>query len=225
MPIDCAFSYCSGLTSVTIPDSVTSIGNFTFSSCRGLTSIAIGNRVTSLGEEAFCYCSGLTSITIPDSVISIGNYAFQGCTGLTSVTILDSVTGIGYRAFCNCGGLTSIVVKEGNSKYIAKDNCLIDKSTATLVLGCKTSVIPTDGSVTSIGDWAFNGCSGLTSVTIGNGVTSIGSYAFEVCSKLKRIDFNGTKAQWKAIEKGNNWGKIQVILLCIARMGHYPSRK
>ena len=195
----------------------------------------------------------MTSITIPDSVTSIGNYAFQGCTGLTSVTILDSVTGIGYRAFCDCSGLTSIVVKEGNSKYIAKDNCLIDKSTATLVLGCKTSVIPTDGSVTSIGDGAFEGCSGLTSVTIPDSVTSIGEGAFcycsgltsvaipnnvanigdyafyncsgltsitigkgiasigysalNGCSKLKRIDFNGTKAQWKAIEKGNNWGK------------------
>lgn len=71
--------------------------------------------------------------------------------------------------------------------------------------GLTSVAIP--NNVANIGDWAFNGCSGLTSVTIGNGVTSIGSYAFEVCSKLKRIDFNGTKAQWETVEKGNNWGK------------------
>ena len=262
-----AFRDCSGLTSITIGNGVTSIGYDAFENCNGLTEIryngdftgwcgigdlyrlmssgkstktlyvggtkiegdlVIPDSVTSIGECAFYECFGLISVTIPDSVTSIGNGAFSDCSGLTSITIPDSVTSIGDYAFEGCSGLTSIVVKEGNSKYSAKDNCLIDTSTATLVLGCQTSVIPTDGSVKRIGRYAFSGCSGLTSVTIpdsvtsigsaafenctgltsvaiGNGVTSIGESAFENCTGLTRIDFNGTKAQWKAIKKYNFW--------------------
>ena len=103
----------SGLTSVTIPNSVTSIGGYAFSGCSGLTSVTIGNKVTSIGDSAFYYCSGLTSVTIPDSVTSIGYYAFYDCSGLTSVTIGNSVTSIGNYAFYGCSGLTSVTI--GNS--------------------------------------------------------------------------------------------------------------
>ena len=82
-----AFSFCSGLTSVNIPNSVTSIGNYAFEYCTGLTSVTISNSVTSIGHSAFYCCTGLTSVTIPNSVTSIGGYAFEYCTGLTSVTI------------------------------------------------------------------------------------------------------------------------------------------
>ena len=96
---DHAFSYCSGLTSVTIPNSVTSIVSDAFSYCSGLTSVIIGNSVTSIGYSAFSGCSGLTSVTIPNSVTSIGDYAFCNCSGLTSVTIGNSVTSIWNYAF------------------------------------------------------------------------------------------------------------------------------
>ncbi len=108
-----AFSGCSGLTSVTIPEGVTSIGEWAFSGCIGLTSITISEGVTSIGKYAFYYCSGLTSITIPSSVTSIGDYAFDVCSGLTSVTIPSSVTSIGNGAFYYCSGLTSITIPEG----------------------------------------------------------------------------------------------------------------
>jgi len=108
-----AFSDCSGLTSVTIPNSVTSIVNYAFYYCSGLTSITIPNSVTSIGEGAFQYCSGLTSITIPNSVTSIGKYAFENCSGLTSITIPNSVTSIGKYAFENCSGLTSVTIGSG----------------------------------------------------------------------------------------------------------------
>ena len=176
---------------------------------------------------AFYNCTGLTSVTIGNSVTSIGEWAFSGCSGLTSITIPDSVTSIGDRAFESCE-LTSIIVVEGNSKYHSVGNCLIETATKTLILGCKTSAIPTDGSVTSIGyeafrgctgltsitipdsvtsigDWAFTSCSGLTSVTIPDSVTSIGNSAFYDCYSLDTINFEGTIEQWNAITKGDGW--------------------
>ena len=103
-----AFSWCTGLTSVTIPDSVTSIGDGAFSECISLTSVTIPDSVTSIGDFAFTHCAGLTSVTIPGSVTSIGDYAFSECSGLTSVDIPDGVTSIGDRAFGNCTELTSV---------------------------------------------------------------------------------------------------------------------
>ena len=105
-----AFDGCSGLTSLTIPSSVTSIGEYAFNGCSGLTSLTIPSSVTSIGESAFSGCSGLTSLTIPSSVTSIGESVFFGCSGLTSFTIPSSVTSIGWGAFCGCSGLTSIYV-------------------------------------------------------------------------------------------------------------------
>jgi hypothetical protein len=96
---DWAFSDCSALTSVTIPNSVTSIEHNAFSGCTSLTSVTIPNSVTSIEYNAFSGCSSLTSVTIPNSVTSIGDWAFGGCSALTSVTIPNSVTKIGYEAF------------------------------------------------------------------------------------------------------------------------------
>ena len=103
-----AFWGCSGLTSLTLPSSVTSIGRCTFYGCSGLTSLTIPSSVTSIDNSAFSGCSGLTSLTIPSSVTSIGESAFEGCSGLTSLTIPSSVTSIGRAAFAGCSGLTSI---------------------------------------------------------------------------------------------------------------------
>ncbi|CDE57956.1 putative uncharacterized protein [Prevotella sp. CAG:873] len=106
---DFAFCFCSGLTSVTIGNSVTTIGDYAFGGCSGLTSVTIPNSVTSIGEFAFQSCSGLTSVSIPNFVTSIGEYAFSHCPGLTSVTIGNSVTSIGDWAFRGCSGLTKLV--------------------------------------------------------------------------------------------------------------------
>ena len=165
----------------------TSIGSSAFEGCSGLISITIPNGVTSIGDSAFRGCSSLIRIIIPDSVTSIGSYAFYNCSGLTSITIPESVTSIGDSAFYGCSGLTSIIVETGNAKYHSSGNCLIETGTKTLILGCQNSIIPNDGSVTSIGDYAFRGCSGLTSVTIPESITSIGGYAFYGCSGLTSI--------------------------------------
>jgi|GEM_PF-3788278 len=219
-----AFDDCSGLTSVTIGNSVTSIGSSAFSGCSGLTSVTIGNSVTSIGTSAFSGCSGLTSVTIPDSVTIIGSSAFSGCSGLTSVTIPDSVTSIGDYAFCNCSNLTSVTIGNSatsigsgafancsitdftvdpdNASYIFEDGVLYSKD-KTLLHSCITNhsaefIVP--DSVTQIGDYAFDGCSNLTSVMIPDSVTSIGYGAFYGCNALTDVYFDGTEDEWGRIE-------------------------
>ena len=150
-----AFFACKSLTSVTIGNSVESIGKEAFQDCKNLTSVTIGNGVTSIGDEAFYFCKSLTNVTIGNGVTSIGDSAFYNCSSLTSVTIPDSVTSIGNDAFDNCSSLTSVTI--GNSvTSIGNEAFYFCKSL--------TSVIIPD-SVTSIGDWAFYNCSSLASVT------------------------------------------------------------
>ena len=117
-----AFESCNNLTSITIPNSVTSIGGGVFRSCTRLANITIPNSVTSIYLETFCSCSSLTSIIIPDSVTSIGNKAFYGCTNLTSITIPKSVTSIGDYTFTDCNNLTIYGYKNSYAEEYAKTN-------------------------------------------------------------------------------------------------------
>ena len=151
-----AFAGCSGLTSLTIPSGVTSIGSEAFSGCSGLTSLTIPSGVTSIDSETFRGCSGLTSLTIPSGVTSIGAGAFYGCSGLTSLTIPSCVTSIGGWAFEYCSGLTSLTIPSGITS--------IGESAFAGCSGLTSLTLPS--GVTSIGKWAFRGCSGLTSIYV-----------------------------------------------------------
>jgi hypothetical protein len=172
------FAGCSSLTSIDIPNSVTSIDSSTFERCSGLTSCTIGSGVTSIGQSAFSYCTSLTSIDIPSGVTSIGQSAFNGCSRLTSCTIGNGVTSIGNYAFVSCRSLTSIDIPSGVTSI--GQSAFQDCSSLTSI------DIPS--GVTSIGRSAFDFCSSLTSINIPNGVTSIGQSAFLNCNSLTSID-------------------------------------
>ncbi len=150
-----AFSYCTNLTSIEIPSSVTSIGYCAFLQCTGLTSIEIPNSVTNIGTESFAYCTGLTSIEIPNSVTKIGDNAFSSCSSLTSIEIPNSVTSIGSYAFDGCTGLTSFEFPNSVTK--------IEWGTFSGCTGLTSVEI--SSSVTSIGQSVFASCSNLISVT------------------------------------------------------------
>ena len=149
--------------------------------------VVIPDGVKSIGEFAFCFCRSLTSITIPDSVTSLGKYAFSNCTSLTSITIPDSVTSIGEFAFAECTSLASITVSDKNKVFHSAGNCLIETESKTLIAGCKTSIIPSDGTVTSIGERAFSHCESLVSVPLPGSLTSIGNLAFYGCANLTSV--------------------------------------
>lgn len=187
---------------------VTSIGSHTFRGCMNLTSVTISSNITSIGNMAFYQCSRLTSVTIPNSVSSIGMGAFRKCSNLTSVSIPNSVTSIGSQAFLGCESLTSVHISDlaawcnitfaGNSFDYAHHLYLNNDEIKDLIIperitsigdytfcGCSgLTSVTFPNSVTSIGNSAFSGCTGLTSVTISNSVTSIGAYAFFECSRL-----------------------------------------
>jgi hypothetical protein len=177
---------------VTIPGSVTSIEDSAFSGCSSLSSVTIPGSVTSIGSSAFYGCSGLSSVTIPGSVTSIEDSAFSGCSGLTSVTIGEGVTSIGNGAFSGCSDLMAFTVAESNTTYSSPVGILYNKTKTTLISvpSAKSGALDNlPNTLTSIGNGAFSGCSGLTSVTIGEGVTSIGNGAFSGCSGLSSVIF------------------------------------
>lgn len=174
---DNAFGNCRSLTSINIPDSVTSIGGGAFSSCKALTNISIPDSVTAIGNSAFSYCSSLNSITLGNRVKSIGTYTFQDCTALTNISIPNSVTGIGTGAFIGCTSLETLTLGSG-----------VETIGNNAFQGCNLLTdFALPSGLKSIGDSAFNGCAALTKVDMPDSVTYLGAGAYQNCTGLTSV--------------------------------------
>ena len=193
-----AFSRCTNLASVILPDGVTSIGNFAFDLCTSLAYIRIPDSVTSLGIDSFYRCESLHSIEIPTGVTSIGDGAFLGCSRVSGITLPEGLTSIGYSMFRDCSSLSSINIPSGVTSIgeqafsFCFDLIKVSIPEGVTSIGeaafvsCPFSSIILPQSITSIGDWAFGNCS-LSSVAIPENVTNIGKNAFNGCSRLNSI--------------------------------------
>ena len=177
------FYNCTSLASINIPEGVTTIGNYAFRTCTSLASITLPKSLTTIGELAFESCTSLVSITLPEGLTTIGANAFYGCTSLASITIPESVTELGAGAFANCSNLQHFEGKyaSDNGRCLIKENVLI----AFAPVGLTTYTVPE--GVTTIGARAFENCESLASITLPEGVTTIAFRAFYRCTSLASI--------------------------------------
>lgn len=242
---DSAFTWCTSLTSITIPEGVKRIGFNAFGNCRALTSIVIPDSVYSIDESAFAYCTNLTSVTLPNGITSISDAMFKYCYALKSITIPDNVTSIGEYAFEDCYSLESISYGE-NVIWVGKhafNNChddlftvdtytytyeqeidgeveAITESTSIKYLKRKSNdydilieaidkfgikICEMEDGVRVIANNAFEVCRSITKVTMPNTVKSIGANAFKNCQSVTSFNYTGSKADWKKIDKGQQF--------------------
>lgn len=201
-----AFANCSSLEEITLPETVTSISSCAFQNCTSLKGIKIPENVTYIGSSAFSGCISLKEINIPQqlkeinydvfsncrslekidfvNITYIGQSSFGNCKALKEIYIPQYVEHVSNTAFMGCGGIEKITVSSKNNVYHSFQNCLISTVDKVLILGCKNSIIPDNGSVNKIGSYAFYGCTGLEKITLPDKINVIDIYAFAYCENL-----------------------------------------
>ena len=223
---DQAFQGCTGLTAVTIPDGVTSIGNSAFSGCSNLATVVIGDDVKTIGDYAFYYCQKLSDLTFGKRVETINSHAFCYCTSLKSVTIPRSVTYFGDNAFDYCYVLTSVHITDLSAwcgaKAVGTYGSPLSYARHLYLNGAEVKELVIPDGVKIINRHAFQYCEGLRTVTIPKSVTNIVDYSFRGCNNLNTVNIegNGTDIASYAFAECNNLNTLN-ITGSIASLGEY----
>lgn len=172
----------TGLTTVTLPNSLTYLGSSAFSSCKDLASISIGTGITEIPYNCFSGCNALTSVDLPEHVTSIGGGAYSYCDGLVSITLPSSIQAVGASAFANCSNLEEVVIPD-NVTTLGERAFQYDKKLKHVQIGKGVATLETD---------LFNGCESLSSVELSEGLTAVKKFVFQYCSSLKTVTFPST---------------------------------
>ena len=196
-----AFGNCISLKSLAIPDGLILTGNGTFAGCSGLTSITMPNSLHAIGDYTFADCTGLTNVILPNNLISIGHHSFSGCIGLTGITIPGSVSSIGAALFYDCEKLASVQVDPQNASYRSVNGIVFNKALTELVIypPGKTGDYTIPEGVTTVREWAFNGCRGLVNAGIPRGVSFMEKYAFSGCINLLNVNVDSLNLAYKSM--------------------------
>ena len=208
----CGNAFCNNdnLISITLPESITYIGESSFRECDNLAEIIIlGKDNVTIGQEAFEKCISLKNVVLPEGVVSIESNAFLDCENLTSISLPASLTSIIDNFLYGCSNLEKIIIAKDNPIYHSVNNCIVETKSNTLISGCKDSVIPSDGTVTTIGYLAFGGQVNIGNIVIPEGIIRIEENAFHNCKKLQEITIPSsvTYVDEKAFE-ASNIGKV-----------------
>ena len=192
-----AFYGCGGLIDVSIPQSVTNIGEYAFSGCN-LTEVIVPESVKTIGNGAFYGCHSLAEVIIPESVKTIGNYAFEYCNSLSRIDVPDSVTSIGDEAFAE-SAIRQIVIPDSVT-YLGKGSFLYCESLTSATIGSGVKdILGMEDSSDSYGYGTFQNCPNLTTIKIKKGVKTIEGYAFRGIKSIPDIYFEGSEEEWKEI--------------------------
>ena len=169
---------------------VTTINYRAFKNNTKIENVILGNSVVTIHTEAFYGCSNLKEILIPDSVTSVAYWAFAYCTNVNNIEIGKGLTKFDNCVFRGCSNIEKLTVSDENTNYYSENNCIIQKSNKSIILGCKNSIIP--NNVVIIGESSFELCSDLDSIVIPSGITKIEAYAFSNCSNLEEVQLPAT---------------------------------
>ncbi len=186
-----AFNLCSELKRVVLPDSVVEIKNAAFQGCSSLVDFVLGRGITEIPGNIFYNCTALHTVKLTEQIETISANAFVKWYGLTKIHIPKSVTRIGNTAFAHCTGLFEITVDPENTVYHADGCCLIHTADKRMIAGCRNSVIPSDGSVTTLGKDCFYGQKGIATMYLPEAIKVLEAQVFKSCTNLAVIRMPG----------------------------------